>query len=682
MVRGDWVRSRAASPASGAHQARGLRKWWLDRPLRVKGLIVVAVPLIALMGVGSANLVLQQRESAERTVSINARNLAAAAKQVLADAVNAETGIRGYASTRDPLFLAPYDLTLSRIGAERRSLTQAAVAEGDGRRQRAVDATTGTVMSELAQLRAAVRSGSPAGSIFRQQEREKATMDLLRRQVASLADGPAALVVAQHAKIIALQSRIELLDIAGLVLGLLAGLAGVALFTSGIASRVAANAENARRLGEGQPLEPRAVAGDEIGRVAASHTIAGELLASRAAELTAARDTAVQATQAKNTFLSSTSHELRTPLNSILGFAQLLQMSQLSDEDSDGVTRILGGGRHLLALINELIDIARIESGDLSLSVEPVLVRPLIEEAGQLMAPIAAERSIRIIQDCAHPALAARADRQRLSQVLVNLISNAVKYNHRDGSITISCRAEGTGQATIVVTDTGPGLSPENIERIFTPFERLGDEETAVEGTGIGLPLARSLTEAMGGQLTASSVQGQGAAFTVSLPRAPDLVHVPAPGRPPEPLAAGPRAPAGASMSVLYVEDNPANVEVVSRFLHARPDARLTSAATGRAGLECAARDLPDIILLDLHLPDLHGDDVLSELRADPATAAIPVVVLSADASRGVIRRLLDGGALAYLTKPIELAELGELLDTFGARAPGQQALAARTTPA
>jgi signal transduction histidine kinase/ActR/RegA family two-component response regulator len=681
-VKGDQVRSRTASPAPGALQARGLRKWWLDRSLRVKGLIVVALPLIALTGVGAANLVLQQNESGERAVSTSARNLAAAAQLVLADTVNAETGVRGYAATRDPLFLAPYDLALARIGAERRSLSQAAVAEGDGGQQRAVDVTMGRALSELAPLRSGVRSGIPAGTLRSGLERENTTMDLLRQQVASLADGPAALVIAQRSKITALQSRIEVLDIAGLILGLLAGLAGMALFASGIASRVAANQENARRLGEGQPLEPVTHAGDEIGRAADSHLVAGELLARRTAELTAARDTALKATQAKNTFLSSTSHELRTPLNSILGFAQLLQMSQLSDEDNDGVTRILGAGRHLLALINELIDIARIESGDLSLSVEPVLVGPLVEEASRLMAPIAAERSIAIIQDCAHPALAARADRQRLSQVLVNLISNAVKYNHRDGRITISCRAEGAGRAVIVVSDTGPGLSAENIERIFLPFERLGAERTAVEGTGIGLPLARSLTEAMGGQLTAVSVLGQGAAFTVSLPRAPDLVHVPAPAPAPEPPAAG-RVRARAGISILYIEDNPANIELVSRFLHARPNTRLTSAASGRAGIECAARDRPDIILLDLHLPDLDGDEVLRELRADPATAAIPVAVLSADASRGVIHRLLAGGALAYLTKPIELAELAGLLDTFAARPQDQQAQrAVRITPA
>ena len=502
------------------------------------------------------------------------------------------------------------------------------------------------------------------------------TMDLLRRQVADLIAAPTALVAVLHNKLTALQTRIELLDIAGLVLGLLAGLAGVALFTSGIASRVGMNAENACRLGEGRPLQPVVYAGDEIGRVAELHLTAEALLASRGAQLTAARDAAVKATEVKNSFLSSTSHELRTPLNAILGFAQLLEMSKLSDEDSDGVERILSAGHHLLALINELIDIARIESGDLSLSLEPVLVRPVIEEISQLMAPIAAERSIRIIQHCASPALTVQADRQRLSQVLVNLISNAVKYNHRDGTITISCQEEGAGQASIVVSDTGPGISPENIERIFIPFERLGAEQTAVEGTGIGLPLARALTDAMRGQLTASSVLGQGSAFTVSLPRVPDLVHVPVPGLAPASRAPGPHPPAGANLSILYIEDNPANVEVVARFLRSRPNTRLRSEASGRGGLECAVRDEPDLILLDLHLPDLHGDQVLGELKAEPATAAIPVVVLSADASDGVIRRLLASGAFAYLTKPIELAELGELLDTLtAAQAQDQQAL-------
>jgi signal transduction histidine kinase/ActR/RegA family two-component response regulator len=676
------VRSREADSAPpGADQAHGLRRWWLDLSLRGKGLIVVAVPLIALMALTSTNLGLQRNENAERTVSLNARALVAAASQVLADAVNGETGIRGYAATRDPLFLAPYTLALTRLAADRMTLRKTSSTEGLVRQQRAADASTGTLLTQLAQLRSATSRGISVENLIPLMENEKTTMDRLRRQVASLANAPATLVAIEHNKLTALQSRTVVLDIAGLALGLLTGLAGVAFVTSGIARRLGAVAENARRLGEGQPLEPAIYATDEIGRMTQSHFRAEALLARRTAELIAARDAAMRATQVKNTFLSSTSHELRTPLNAILGFAQLLQLSELGEEDSDGVTRILAAGRHLLALINELIDIARIESGDLGMSLEPVLVRPVIEETCRLMTPIAAERSIRIISDGVHPALAVFADRQRLAQILVNLISNAVKYNHLGGTITISCAEEGTGQASIVVSDTGPGLALDDLERIFVPFERLGAERTAIEGTGIGLPLARALTEAMKGQLTASSVLGQGAAFTVSL-RAPGLIHVPAPIPAPRSPAAGPHASAGAGLSILSIDDNPANLEVMARYLRGRPGARLLSVASGRAGLECAIRDVPDVILLDLHLPDLQGDQVLNELKADPATAAIPVIVLSADASRGVIHRLLAGGAFAYLTKPIELAELGDLLDTCAAAQAQRQPSATRTAPA
>src|ERR1035438_2742626 len=212
------MRSREARSAPpGADQAHGLRHWCLNQPLRPKGMILVAVPPIALMACPSENLLLQQDESHERDISTNARNLAAAASQVLADAANAETGIRGYTATRDPLFLAPYTLTLTRIGAERKALREAAVIAGAGRQQRAVDATTGKVLFQLAQLKSAVSPGISAESLIRAQENEKATMDLLRRQVADLTAGTTALVAVQHTKIIRLQTRTELLDIAGLV---------------------------------------------------------------------------------------------------------------------------------------------------------------------------------------------------------------------------------------------------------------------------------------------------------------------------------------------------------------------------------------------------------------------------------------------------------------------------------
>jgi signal transduction histidine kinase/CheY-like chemotaxis protein len=677
------VRSREPDSAlPAADRPHRLQRWWLDLSLRAKGLIVIAVPLIALLSATSANLILQHSENQERSVGLAARNLENAANLVLSDAVNAETGIRGYAATRDPLFLDPYNVTLARIGAERGALRAAAIAEGDSRQEQVVDMRTGKVLFELAQLRSAISRGLSIRNLIPPLEAAKTTMDVLRREVADIDAGPAVLAAAQHAKISRLTTRIDLLDVATLALGLLAGLAGVALFTSGISRRVGANAANARRLGEGQPLEPIVYAGDEIGQVAESHLRADALLASRAVELTTARDQALKATQAKNAFLSNTSHELRTPLNSVLGFTQLLQLSDLSDEDNDSVERILGAGRHLLALINELIDIARIESGELSLSVEPVSLLPLIEEVSELMAPLAAERSIAIVQHCGLPGLAARADRRRFSQVLVNLISNAVKYNRRGGTITITCREEDNSQLSVVIADTGQGLAPGDLERVFMPFERLGAEQTGIEGTGIGLPLSKALTEAMGGRLSASSVLGEGSAFTVTLPRAPDEIHVPPRDTAPAPRTVL-RPPAGATINLLYIEDNPSNIEVVSRYIRGRSHAKLSYARSGRAGIERAVRDVPDIILLDLHLPDLHGDQALKELKAEPVTAAIPVVVLSAEATPGIIRRLLASGATAYLTKPLDLADLGALLDSFMAPAQVHQAsIAIRRTSA
>ena len=631
-----------------AIRTRRLHQWWLDRSVRTKGLTVVAIPLIALIGVTLASGALQGSESHERGVAASNFNLSSSGARVLADAVNAETGIRGYAATDDPLFLAPYNLTLTRISAERTSLRVAARAIGDVRQQRQVDTTTGKVLFELAHLRSSISNGLTVTFLRSALENEKTTMDLLRRQTTNLVKGPTAELIVQQGQITGLQSTIDTLNIAGLIVGILAGLAGIALFTSGISRRIVAAAANAARLGMGQPLEPVDRSGDELGHLASALDRAEALLGNRAIDLTVARDEALVATQAKTAFLSHTSHELRTPLNSILGFTQLLGMSDLTSEDHDSVERILGAGRHLLALINELIDIARIESGDLNLSLEPVAVVPLIEEISQLFVPLAAERSIAISHHCAFPNLAVHADHRRLSQVLVNLLSNAVKYNSRGGSIAITCELSETDEVGIFVSDTGPGLTKEDLKLIFVPFERLDAGRMGTEGTGIGLPLAKSLAEAMGGRLTASSVRGEGSVFTVTLPRALTVSSV---GSDPDRSGSLTWLPPvnGASIRILYIEDNPAGIEVVSRFVKGLPNASVRSVASGRAGIESAVRDNPDIILLDLDLPDLHGSQVLHELKADTKTAHIPIVILSADANPGSIRRLLDHGALAYI---------------------------------
>jgi signal transduction histidine kinase/ActR/RegA family two-component response regulator len=640
---------------------RGLRQWWLDRSVRVKGMVVVVVPLLALILIVLASLVLQSNERQERRVGRAASALSTSADQVLADAVNAETGVRGYVATGNPKFLDPYNLTLTRFTKDLATFRAAAAVEGDGGAAQVVEASAATAMQELAELRAAVADG-PTGPLQQELLVGKQTMDNLRGQVADLAEKPDAIVAVRRTDINRMESQIGALTIAGVILGILGGFLGIVLFTSGISRRVIAIAANAERLGQGQPLQPRTSARDELGRLTKALVHAEGLLASRTAELVTARDAALSATQSKNTFLSSTSHEIRTPLNAILGFTQLLQLSDLSGEDRDGVERILRAGRHLLALINELIDIARIESGELSLSVEPVLVRPLAEETCQLMATLAADRSITINLRSPEPGLAVFADQQRLRQILVNLVSNAIKYNRRGGTVSIACQSEGDHRVSLVVTDTGPGIRPADLERIFAPFERLGVEQTGIEGSGIGLPLARALAQAMTGQLTASSVDGEGSAFTVTLPRAAtawgqDRIDVPRPAVPPVDLGTAP-------MRILYIEDNQANIDVVTGFLK-RTNIVLRSVMTGEAGLEAAARDLPDLILLDMHLPDIGGEEVLIRLRAEPATADIPVAVLSAEVAPAVMRRMRASGVGAYLTKPLDLAELGDVIRSF-----------------
>ncbi len=646
-----------------------LVQWWLNRPVRAKGLIAIAVPLLALLVTASASLGLQYREQQARTAGRASFNLIGAADTVLGNALNGETAVRGYAATGEVLFLQPYYTMRHQMGSSRAAFVAAAARAGDAQQERPANATAGRVIAQLDLARAAVARGAAVSTITAMLRRAKRSMDLLRAQITSTRIRATNMMMSQRSAVDRMEAGIDVVTIVGVVLGLLAGLAGVALFASGISRRVAAAASNADRLGEGQPLVPSDHSGDELGRLADSLATAEKLLASRSSQLVAARDEALKANQAKNAFLSSTSHELRTPLNSILGFTQLLELSDLEDEDQESVQRILAAGRHLLGLINELIDIARIEAGELSLSLEPVAVWTLLGDVCELMAPLAAERDIVLRQLCARPGLAVYADWQRLSQVMVNLISNAVKYNRHGGSITITCQEHQDGQVAIAVTDTGPGLSGADLDRIFVPFERLAAESSDVEGTGIGLPLARALAQVMRGELRAMSTPGQGSTFTVSLRRAPELAHVPSQadrsGLPASASTAELRA--RPTLTLLYIEDNPANVEVVARYLRGREHARLLTATSGSEGLEAAAEHRPDLVLLDLHLPDISGDQVLGRLVARPETGGIPVAVLSADASPRVIRRLLAAGAFAYLTKPLDLARLGDLLNSFEA---------------
>jgi len=365
---------------------------------------------------------------------------------------------------------------------------------------------------------------------------------------------------------------------------------------------------------------------------------------------------AAAANQAKSVFLSRMSHELRTPLNGILGFSQLLQMKPLPPDQAECVEHVLKAGRHLLGLIDEVLDISRIEAGHMRLSLEPVAVGETLGAALDVVRPLATNQGIDLSAGVVD-ARYVRADRQRLQQVLLNLLSNAIKYNRPGGRVTVATEEMPEGRLALRVTDTGPGIASDQLERLFIPFERLGAEATAVEGTGLGLALSKHLVELMGGMLGVESPDGEGSTFVVTLP----LVEAPTAALDAR-LATGPER-RGGKLVILSIEDNLSNLQLVERVFAAWPETRVLSALLGRLGLDLAREHRPDVILLDLHLPDLPGEEVLKRLRADPRTCAIPVVVLSADAMPGQIERLEAAGARAYLTKPLDVRRLREVVD-------------------
>jgi signal transduction histidine kinase/ActR/RegA family two-component response regulator len=397
--------------------------------------------------------------------------------------------------------------------------------------------------------------------------------------------------------------------------------------------------------------------------------LARSLLERERAEAAAdqARADAELANHAKSEFLSRMSHELRTPLNAVLGFGQLLSMRDLDEPERESVDQILKGGQHLLGLINEILDIARIESGKLALSLEPVQVSETVREALDLVRPLAAERDIEITVDLRAGDAHVIADRQRLSQVLLNLLSNAIKYNHARGSVRIGVDRASEETIRIEVADTGAGMSAEDLTRLFTPFERLGADERQISGTGLGLALSRGLVEAMGGVLGVESEPGIGSTFRIELAATESQLVTAEDAE--EPVVAGEALRSGdRRYTILYVEDNLSNLKLVQRILGERPDIHLIAAMQGRLGLELAREHRPDLVLLDLHLPDIQGDEVLARLQADPAFNGTPVVVLSADATKGRVQRLLDDGANAYLSKPIDVKQFIDIVDEYAPR--------------
>ncbi|UJP63932.1 PAS domain S-box protein [Mongoliitalea daihaiensis] len=399
-----------------------------------------------------------------------------------------------------------------------------------------------------------------------------------------------------------------------------------------------------------------------------------ERVIERTQEMEQAKKEAERANHAKSEFLSRMSHELRTPMNSILGFAQLLEMGELSEKQVKGISQILKSGHHLLDLINEILDISKIDAGKISLSLEPVQLRPILLEMIETVSPLATKNQIQVeMLDCEEFDAFIYADKQRLKQILLNLINNAIKYNHPQGYVKLECHkifdSYNREKIRILVHDSGFGIAEENFERIFNPFERIVNTHSEIEGTGLGLAVVKKLTEIMRGNIYVESELDKGSTFAVEFEKVKHTDHQL--NSLSYDLLIDELRTDSPEATILYVEDNSANLKLVEDILQtARPSLTLISSIYGKQTVQLVKEYKPKVILLDLNLPDIHGSEVIKNLKSYPETKDVPVLVISADAIEEQVQHVLSLGAVAYLTKPINiqsfLTELDQLINTNG----------------
>lgn len=396
----------------------------------------------------------------------------------------------------------------------------------------------------------------------------------------------------------------------------------------------------------------------------------------REASLVAARAEADVANRAKSDFISRMSHELRTPLNAVIGYAQMLELDRedtLTETQKDYCSHILSSSNHLLGLVNEVLDLAQIEAGNLHLSLERINVATALTEIEKMMAPIAGRAGVKLTMGYPSGVPDIQADDLRLRQVLVNLISNAIKYNRSGGAVSVSARAEAGNRVRLAVTDSGFGIGEDEQERLFEPFTRLGAEHANIEGIGLGLAISRRLVEAMHGTIGFKSARGKGSTFWVELPvDAAAPVHwvgrIDATTRAIAPLATS------GDFSILYVDDNLANLRLMERIISTLPDVALLTARSPQLGLDLAVAHRPDVIVLDVNLPGMSGNDIVARLKTIPETCDIPVLALSATTVPGAQQRSLAAGFFRYLTKPIDVKAFLGAIDQALARSTTRRA--------
>jgi signal transduction histidine kinase/ActR/RegA family two-component response regulator len=635
-----------------------LNQLWQDAPLTIKGIILNTLPLTVLLA--SLALIFESEQQAallERRVQ-NALQIQQDIQTLQTQLLEASTGVRDYLLTDNSQFLSGYE---SAKQAMPQLLNSLELRLDDQAQQKLLLVIHPLVQKNLNDLAALASNTEKEANeeLIRKFSSQGAALNQLRAHLDQMSLRESRIVDQDKKEVIYERKRNLRITLMAVIAGVFGSLLGVWVFTQTIVARVRTIRDSAIHLVKSEPLALPSISQDELGELTMELEHASQLLKKSAQEAHLARVEAEEASAAKSNFLSRTSHELRTPLNAILGFAQILENDLPDGRQKDSATLIHNAGQHLLKLINEVLDISRIESGDIGMSMEVIALNPLLEEAYHYLKPLEKVRDMSIVTRF-EPDLKVRADRQRLLQVILNLLANALKYGPENTTVTVSAYRQ-QGQIRVEVQDQGAGIAAELRSRLFTPFDRLGAERTVTEGTGLGLVLSKQLLDAMGGQIGVAEDKSM---FWFSLPASEEDLQTQAAAE--SVITADIQGSATATARkrhILYVEDNPSNQALMQAIMTKHRHIKLHIAASLQESMVWLRDMTPDMLLLDLNLPDGSGESLIQHIQSRrDDLREIPLVILSADALPETMQRLNELGITHYFTKPLNVASFNQLL--------------------
>jgi signal transduction histidine kinase len=624
---------------------------WQNLPLGIKGVYVIALPLLVLLA-SLGSLYLREQESTQlenklRHALQNQRDI----QKVHTLLIEASTGVRDYLLTGDKHFLEIFFQVEYQLPAILKELK--IQLDNEAQRSR-LDKINPLVAQNLHDLRILSQYESDIASddLIAKFKSQVNTLDKLRFEIERLNAEEAILVAKDQQDVINQRQRHIVITLIAASAGIIGSLVAVWIFSLTIVKRVRLLRDSAAHLAKAEKLDLPSSSRDELGQLSDELDHASQLLAKNISDSIQAKREAEEASASKSMFLSRTSHELRTPLNAILGFAQLLEQDLSPGKQRDSVSLILGAGQHLLKLINEVLEIARIESGEISLELMPVAVNTMLEEAVHYIAPIGKIRDIEIKTEI-EPELWAMANRQKLLQVVLNLLSNALKYGPVSSVVTLRAYHH-QDNIRIEVEDEGLGIPKELKDRLFTPFDRLGAEHTKVEGTGLGLALSKQIMLAMHGSIELAEHKSL---FWIEIGASEPSI---AANSAVQTLRDKKPVSLNNKHSILYVEDNISNRALVEAIIQRQRDLRIHCVTTIKDAKQYLTEVLPTLLLIDLNLPDGSGEHLVNYIKSNIKYRDIPIMILSADALPETIDRLKAAGVDYYMTKPLDVALFGK----------------------